>query len=1090
MSTQPSSNSDAKTFRPRIGILILPTDPYWIQVMESLIHANQAIGDELVILQPAASLEDLISIAPDELVDLFLAQDLDVLVTTYVSVEAIQALVDGGLPVIGLAELDFHHPLFTCNSSLFHGGEMAGQFIGEKLHGKGHAVCVTAWLENDLSIGQSRFAGFCEGLKAFPEISIGHIPAYWNYAQTYPAVLAALADYPHKIDAIFGISDTIMLATRDAGLKLGVINDHTVLVGLNGDPLALTLVAEGGLAATIDIASEDLGAAAIEHAHRAALGFPMSDVIQQSFQLITRDNVASVATRKLTAIAGIPLHMVGYNRQQEHNRLSQLEISMEITRQIGSLQERERVSQVIGELVRKHYSYEWARILRWSKDQQALTLYGGNPSPTSERVPIDQDWLLLQAFRSNEAVYVPDTRTSRRWHTGPEWEPVRSRALLPIQLGSETIGILDLQSSQPVRQPSLEIVGLKLLASQIGIVIQNADLYLEALQARETAERANQLKNRLIANVGHEMRTPLNSILGFSQSIQKQLKASQTIEHAALHEDVQHIYKSGEHLMFMINDLLDLSRAEIGALSLYFEQLLPLPFLKDILKTFSQTEPESSEVHWVLEAPERLPIIRADVVRLRQILTNLLVNARKFTHQGTITLGAQVEPPYLHLWVRDTGEGVPIERQEEIFAPFSVTGKRRRPEGIGLGLSITRHLVALHSGSITLESQPGRGSIFNVYLPLPGIAQDPLPAHPATDQTTLLVVSGESQIPPEIQSICERQHYLPRLITKREDLVRALTEGKPAAIAWDLAHASPSQWNLINQMSTNQDSAALPLILFGTDSQYSQPCPGLTNIVFKPSPANALKQWIAQLDPDLEDGSTILVVDDDPEARSYYLKLLENRHPLSRIVLTENGSQALEILKMETPALILLDLMMPNVDGFTVLESIRTNPRTQCIPVIIISGKLLNYEDIQRLNYLKTVFMTKGILSTSEAIDFLGQIEGEPKPLPQPTSVLVKQVLAFLHQNYANPINRKDIAAAVGVSENYLSYIFRQEISIPPWDYLIRFRIQKAKELLVQTQESITGIATRVGFNDSAYFSRVFRKQSGVSPQEFRQQAQ
>ena len=1055
-----------------------------------MIRANQAIGDELVMLQPAATLEDLNAISPEELVDQFLANELDALITTFVSPEAFQRLNSEGLPVICLAELDYHHPLFTGNGSLRQGGEIAGQFVAQRLGGKGHAVCVTAGLENNLITGQTRLAGFCESLKACPGISFDHIPAYWNYAQSYPALLVALNHYPRRIDAIFGVSDTIMLAARDAGRKLGVIDDHTVVVGLNGDPLALAMVVEGSLDATIDIASEDLGAAAVYHAHRAALGLPLPDVIPQSFQLITRDNVASVATRKLTAIAGIPSQMVGYNRQQEHDRLSQLEISMEITLQIGSLQERDRIGQVISDLVHKHYGYEWTRILRWSKDEQVLSLFGGNSSPASNRIGIEADQLLNQAFSSNETVYIPDARTSRRWRIGMEWEPVRSRVLLPIQLGSETIGVLDLQSSQPVRKPSLEIVGLKLLASQLGIVMQNTDLYLEAIQARETAERANQLKNRLIANVGHEMRTPLNSILGFSQSIQKQIQSVQSSESKALHQDIQHIYKSGEHLMYMINDLLDLSRAEIGALSLYFEQVQPRPFLDEMLQSYSQSEAENSEVKWVLEVPDRLPVIRADVVRLRQILTNLLVNARKFTRQGSITLGAAVEPPYLHLWVRDTGAGVPIERQEQIFQPFSTSGRRRRPEGIGLGLSITRHLIALHGGSITLESQPGRGSLFNVYLPLPGVALEPLPAGPSEGQPLMLVISTESHVPHELQQICERQNCIPHLIATRDQLNRALSEGKPAVVAWDLAHASSNEWNLINYLSSNQDCSALPIILYGTEENGDGLNAGLTNIVFKPCPTNTLKSWFAQIDPCLEVGSDILVVDDDPDARVYYQKLLRESHPFNRIILAENGSQALQVLKNETPGLILLDLMMPKVDGFAVLENLRSNPRTQCVPVIIISGKLLNYEDIQRLNHMKTIFLTKGILNETETIDFLSRVEGESRPLPQPTSVLIKQVLAFLHQNYSSPINRKDIAGAVGVSENYLSYIFRHEVAISPWDYLNRFRIQKARELLVQTQDSITSIATRVGFNDPAYFSRVFRKSTRKSPQEFRQSTQ
>ena len=148
-----------------------------------MIRANQAIGDELVMLQPAATLEDLNAISPEELVDQFLANELDALITTFVSPEAFQRLNSEGLPVICLAELDYHHPLFTGNGSLRQGGEIAGQFIAQRLGGKGHAVCVTAGLENNLITGQTRLAGLCESLKAYPGISLDHIPAYWSTAR-------------------------------------------------------------------------------------------------------------------------------------------------------------------------------------------------------------------------------------------------------------------------------------------------------------------------------------------------------------------------------------------------------------------------------------------------------------------------------------------------------------------------------------------------------------------------------------------------------------------------------------------------------------------------------------------------------------------------------------------------------------------------------------------------------------------------------------------------------------------------------------------------------------------------------------------
>jgi YesN/AraC family two-component response regulator len=135
---------------------------------------------------------------------------------------------------------------------------------------------------------------------------------------------------------------------------------------------------------------------------------------------------------------------------------------------------------------------------------------------------------------------------------------------------------------------------------------------------------------------------------------------------------------------------------------------------------------------------------------------------------------------------------------------------------------------------------------------------------------------------------------------------------------------------------------------------------------------------------------------------------------------------------------------------------------------------------------MHTTVFTKGILGEGETSALLDQVEEEPDPLSQPTSALVKQVLAYIHENYTQLVTRKDIAAAVGVSENYLSQIFRQEMTLSPWDYLNRFRIQQAKELLSVSSETITQIATRVGFNDSAYFSRVFRKHTGQSPMDYR----
>lgn len=1082
-----SFSSSRTGLPPRIGLMFIPTDPYWLQVNEAIFLANQNIGDELVVLQPATSNQMFDTIPTDELVDLVLAQELDALISATGSVAFLRALINEKMPMICLDEMDLRLPNLTVAGTLYPGGKLAGEYIAQKLKGRGHAVCVSAGQEKTVTTGESRLSGFRDALSAFPEITVGHIPAFWRYAQTYPTLLDALQAYPCRIDAIFGLSDTIILAARDAARKLGIINDAMVLVGLNGDPLALAAIAEGNLAGTVDTGAADIGTRALKLAHDTALGLAQPPIIAHYFQLITRENVASIATQKLIAIANIPTQMVGYSRQEERERLSQLEISTEITRQIGSLRERDHVAEIVSQAVRLHYGYDWVRILRWSEQDQTLVLFGGDMSPASQRVPLERDSIVHHVFHSNQVVLIQDTHTSHRWPIEPEFDLIRSRAVLPIQLGSHVIGVLDLQSASLLRQPSLEIVGLKLLASQLGIVIQNFELYQQALLARETAEKANQLKTRLLANVGHEMRTPLNSILGLSQAMYKQLESEGPIPTQDLRDEIKHISKSGEHLMYMINDLLDLSRAEIGALNLCFEPLQPASFLQELFHDFAPPHSNSAtHVEWQLDVPKRLPLIRADVVRLRQILINLLANARKFTHAGSITLGAAVEPPYLHLWVQDTGQGIPVKVQEKIFEPFGTAGRTRRPEGIGLGLSITRHLVALHGGTITLESQPGVGSTFNIYLPLPGVTQDVerMPADGSAN--VMLVVSTDSHVPEEIREMCVRQQLIPLAVATHQELEHALAEGKPNAIVWDLAHAHAPEWNLIHRINSNPECAALPFLLFSATAKDGQLDTGLTEIVFKPVSGNTLQDWIAQLGGDALSRRSILIVDDDPECRAYYARLLEASAVQSRIILAEGGQEAIEALKEETPALVVLDLMMPGVDGFAVLEWVRGNTRTRSVPVIIISGKLLNYQDVQRLNHFKTIFATKGILSETETTELLGHLVEDPTVLARPTSTLIKQAVSFVQQNYAQPINRQEIAAAVGVNPSYLSKIFHQEMSISLVDYLNRYRIQRAQELLLQSSDTITKIASLAGYDDAAYFSRVFHRLTGKSPQEFR----
>lgn len=622
----------------------------------------------------------------------------------------------------------------------------------------------------------------------------------------------------------------------------------------------------------------------------------------------------------------------------------------------------------------------------------------------------------------------------------------------------------------------------ELVRANLSSAIQGALLFDEIQQARLTAEKADRIKTRLLANVSHELRTPLNIILGYTQN----LLAPQELE-PALHNDIQNIQDHAEHQLRVINDLLDLSRAEIDELDLSLELIDPRPLLDEAFHSLADHS-ANPNLDWRLDLPQRLPLIRADAVRLRQILLNLLSNARKFTENGQVALGAEVAPPYIHLWVSDTGWGIPPDQQERIFEPFvTMEHDRRISGGIGLGLSITRHLVALHGGKMTLDSETGKGSTFHIYLPLPALERDQ--ASHAEAQPVLLLLASSGQPAAEIQAIGQRQGLQICLVSNLEELDAALVHTRPLAIAWDLTSARPGDWNLVRRLRSHPTLSLAPVILYGhsPENDSSTPSLGLTGYVAKSPNPQTLLETINSLCPADSPGS-ILIVDDDPAARASHRTLVEQKFPGYSIRVAENGEDALKLMENEAPALVLLDLVMPGLDGADVLDQMRAEPRLRQVPVVVLSSKLLSLEDVKRLeHHAHVTLQSKGIWSETETISALNRALFGNETLPPQTSALVKRAVAYLHQNYSHPLSRWEIAEAIGVSEDYLTRVFNRELEISPWDYLNRYRILQAQSLLRNSSRSIAEVARLVGFKDQAYFSRVFSKQVGQSPQAFRE---
>jgi signal transduction histidine kinase/AraC-like DNA-binding protein len=628
----------------------------------------------------------------------------------------------------------------------------------------------------------------------------------------------------------------------------------------------------------------------------------------------------------------------------------------------------------------------------------------------------------------------------------------------------------------------------EVLRAHISSALKGALLFHEAQRARLAAEKADQIKTRLLANVSHELRTPLNIIL---DTTKKALHAADGAPTPSAQNDLQHIQNSAEHQLRVINDLLDLSRAEIDELDLYLELINARPLLEEAFHSMADRATTPPDVIWQLQLPDRLPWINADAVRLRQILLNLLSNSGKFTEHGHITLGAEVLPPHLHVWVEDTGPGIDPDQQERIFEPFVTAeyDRGRQIGGIGLGLSITRHLVALHGGTMALDSQLGRGSTFHIFLPLPRLS-DHITHGPEQAQPVLLLISTAAQPADEIIEFSQRQALDIRRLGVGDDLEMVLSSVQPAAVAWDLVGAQPGDWAIVRRLRNHPRLSQAPFVLYGQVPPSEEGGPeltmGLTSFVVKSTSGQALLDAINASRP-AESAGPVLIVDDDPQARARYRELIAKGLPGHSIRAAVDGAAALTMMDDEIPSLVILDLMMPGLSGLDVLDRMRADLRLRQVPVAILSSKLLNLDDVKRLErHAHVTFQSKGILSEEETIAALNRALFGTDALPPQTSALVKRAVAYLHQNYTHPLSRWEIAEAIGVSEDYLTRVFSRELGLSPWDYLNRYRVNRAKELLSRTDVNIRSVAHQVGFRDQAYFSRVFHKLTGISPNEFR----
>jgi PAS domain S-box-containing protein len=490
-------------------------------------------------------------------------------------------------------------------------------------------------------------------------------------------------------------------------------------------------------------------------------------------------------------------------------------------------------------------------------------------------------------------------------------------------------------------------------------------------------ERANRLKSDFLASMSHELRTPLHTIIGFAELLREEIEGALSEKQRRF---LGHIHQDALHLLELINDILDLSKIEAGRLELRLEDFDAAQALDEVMASIRPLA-ISKNLSVESRVPEGIRL-KADRVRYKEVLYNLLSNAVKFTPaQGRIWVDGSADQGFATIAVNDTGIGLPAEERESIFAKFyqaAATTKGIR-EGTGLGLAITKRLVEQHGGSIWLESELGKGSRFAFTLPLATVEPEIAPLgepERENDGPLILIVEEERAAQELLAGYLEPQGYRTATAGSYDQALRKALELRPAAITLDLIMAGQTGWRILQELRRNPKTASIPVIVLSVlEERKSAIALGANEYLTKPV---AKETFLNALRKNLKNGvngngtDRVLVVDDEEETRQLMKEVLDSAGYVP--VLASSGAEALSILQQRPVSAAVLDLAMPGMNGFEVIEKMRSDPHMASIPILVLTGLDLSAADSAALRRSTRAVFLKTRDWRGELVDVLRKV--------------------------------------------------------------------------------------------------------------------